>query len=366
MNVRKRVKLERSVLSPGYCQNLLEVENTVQGKKACRNITIRYFYRSIIYLWQLNILCVNGKICMQPLIETLIEYHEQSVEDCRTIGNQKYNVLISLSVALASFIYALVSIYSALPTIQNIIYGGPDISKFPPIIINLAILILIIALLAFLFVYYSTITSFLFLVFHLPLMTEVSIKIEELQRDVLLNNLKDRYVDLFSWKGIFADSSEGERTKFVDYLQQYFILDDIKSVTISEEVRLDGNRLIRININFKFSSKDLKVTDLKHPIKLISGRQKSGTLCLDENKKIAILKIEGLELDCLNVKEKNGDFILYQSELKYRFQKVMPHFNVCRPSKTIMYNCLYIIVGVLLILGVICNYVLPLLSSYIK
>jgi hypothetical protein len=41
------------------------------------------------------------------VLDVLKEYHEQTVEDCRIIGNQKYSILISLSIALGSFIFAL-------------------------------------------------------------------------------------------------------------------------------------------------------------------------------------------------------------------------------------------------------------------
>jgi hypothetical protein len=45
---------------------------------------------------------------------------------------------------------------------------------------------------------------------------------------------------------------------------------------------------------------------------------------------IAILNMDGIELDQFKV---NSNFILYESEMKYKFRNLMPHTNVLNDSK---------------------------------
>jgi uncharacterized oligopeptide transporter (OPT) family protein len=57
------------------------------------------------------------------ILEVLKVYYEQNVEDCRIIGNQKYSVLISLSIALGSFIFALTQICASATNVHYMLEG---------------------------------------------------------------------------------------------------------------------------------------------------------------------------------------------------------------------------------------------------
>jgi hypothetical protein len=64
---------------------------------------------------------------------------------------------------------------------------------------------------------------------------------------------------------------------------------------------------------------------------------------LDKEKKIAILTVDGIILDQFDVKEKDRDlkdtdYILYESEMKYRFRNLMPHYNVLKPSIKVFFK----------------------------
>jgi hypothetical protein len=289
------------------------------------------------------------------LCEILKEYHEQSVEDCRIIGNQKYSVLISLSVALASIIYALSEICrsftdisgSSTTIIEKIGYLFLDkayMSDNSTLILFLMILALITAFLLFSITVYLTVSGVLFLTFHLPIMTEVSISIEELQRDILFKKMDN--IDLFSWNGIF----ENEITQFKNYLQQFFTYQYIVSIDIINDHAKTGSNQISFNVILQ---------NPIYPIKSVKlGKKKFGTLRLDKEKKFAVLNIEGVELDRLNVNKMDDDNILYESELKNRFRKVMPHFNVYKPSIEAVKITHYIILLLILIFLLISYYIL--------
>jgi len=294
----------------------------------------------------------------KSVLEVLTEYHEQTVEDCRIIGNQKYSVLISLSIALGSFIYALAQVYYAVigtsfnytivGTLKTFYTNTPSVlslsgntSSIQPVLSNIAsiplltkiiILLLIIFILLFIAIVLTTIGTFIFLTAHLDLMTRISVKIEELQRDVLFKERTNVY--LFSWNDIIKNEiSRNEslllfgikKQTFKDYLKQKFILENITDIITNA-----NNDHIQIDI-----------TDKKE--------KKSGTLSLDKEKKVAILNIDGVELDRFNVKEKNGDLILYESELKYRFRNVMPHSTVLKPSYAMNIKLIYRMTAVFLI-----------------
>ena len=71
---------------------------------------------------------------------------------------------------------------------------------------------------------------------------------------------------------------------------------------------------------------------------------------MDKEKKIAILTVDGIVLDQFNVKEKNSEFILYESEMKYRFRNSMPNFNMLNQSIKVYKECLvYSIIGLAII-----------------
>lgn len=156
------------------------------------------------------------------VLEVLREYHEQTVEDCRIIGNQKYSVLISLSIALGSFIYALTqlcgskgtnvhytldgtlkTLYSSAPSILSLSGNTSsvlsDSNNVANILLEQKIMIAMIltSLILFVCLVFMAVSGFVFLIMHLPLMDAFSIKIEELQRDILFKKMGN--VDLFSW-----------------------------------------------------------------------------------------------------------------------------------------------------------------------
>ena len=156
-------------------------------------------------------------------------------------------------------------------------------------------------------------------------MDAFSIKIEELQRDILFKKMGN--VDLFSWDEIKTNKSN----KFKDYIKQKFISENIKSIN----THLIGHQ-IQIDITTK---------------KILKDGEKTGTLDLDKEKKIAILTVDGIVLDQFNVKEKDSDLkdsdlILYESEMKYRFRSLMPHSNVLKQSIKVFKNSIaYSIIG---------------------
>ena len=224
------------------------------------------------------------------------------------IGNQKY-FIFSLIIALGSSIYALLS-----RSYTSIISGNSSIT--PENILNNPLLrfntflMIVMPLILLLIILYAAITGFLFLTLHLPVVTMFSVKIEELQRDILFKKMGN--IELFSWNEIIGN----EKTTFKDFLKQKFISENIIYVITSV-----NSNCIQIDIYIKNG--------------FFGKEKRSGTLHLDKEKKVAILKIEGIELDHFNVKEENDDLILYESELKYRFGKVMPYYNSLRSANMI-------------------------------
>ncbi|AKB56729.1 hypothetical protein [Methanosarcina barkeri] len=269
------------------------------------------------------------------VLEVLKEYHEQTVEDCRIIGNQKYTILISLSIALGSFIYALTqfcastgkdvhytlagdlkTLHSSTPSVlsfsgnmSSILSESSNITSIP-FSQRVIIAMILTSLILFICLVFMAVSGFLFLIKHLPLMDAFSVKIEELQRDILFKKMGN--VDLFSWDEIKTNKSN----TFKDYLKQKYISENIKSYNTNL-----NDHQIQIDITKK---------------RIIKREKKTGTLDLDKEKKIAVLTIDGIVLDQFSVKEKkrekSSDFILYESEMKYRFRNLMPHANVLKPS----------------------------------
>lgn len=279
------------------------------------------------------------------VLEVLKEYHEQTVEDCRIIGNQKYTVLISLSIALGSFIYALTpfcaligandnytlegtlnTLYHNTPSIlsfsantSSILSGSIDIASitFPQKII---IAMMLTSLILFICLVIMGVSSFVFLTMHLPVMDAFSIKIEELQRDILFKKMGS--IDLFSWDEIKTNKSN----TFKDYIKQKYISKNIASVSTNSF----NDQQIQINVEYK---RKIDITKKGFLIK----NKNTGTLDLDKKKKIAILTIDGIVLDQFNLKDKNSDFILYESEMKYRFRDLMPHSNALKQSINVLH-----------------------------
>ena len=113
-------------------------------------------------------------------------------------------------------------------------------------------------------------------------------------------------IDLFNWNEICY--SEGKN--FKNFLKQKLFFENIKS-----------------NIT-NVDSHCIQIEIYKPILKIFKIEKKSGTLCLDEEEKTAVLNIEGIERDRFSVKKVNNNLILYEPELKYRFRETMPHFNV--------------------------------------
>lgn len=273
----------------------------------------------------------------EHILDVLKEYHEQTLEDCRIIGNQKYSVLISLSIALGSFIYVLSQIYVAIRentypntcevtfntlssnaynllsfygNVVAILSGSNNTIHFSQIsaIINA----IIISLILFIIVFYMAFHGFFFLMFHLPLVDDFAVQIEELQRDILFKEMKDK--DLFNWKEI----GDNESKEFKDYIKQKLVRKNKFFWENISTVNTDSNENeIQIYITKKLIQKTGK---------------KVGTLRMDTDKETATLTIYDVELDQFNVKKIKEDYILYESELKYRFRKLMPHTNVLKTS----------------------------------
>jgi len=154
------------------------------------------------------------------VLEVLKEYHEQTLEDCRIMGNQKH-LILSLFIALGSSIYVLVT--KAFSSNTSSLSGYINILSTPLLEIY-TILAIFTALILFLCIAYMSISGFIFLLLQLPLMMNYIIKIEELQRDILFKKMG--VVDLFSWDEIRTNKSK----TFKDYLNQKFIFENIKSI----------------------------------------------------------------------------------------------------------------------------------------
>ncbi|WP_321429043.1 hypothetical protein [uncultured Methanolobus sp.] len=165
----------------------------------------------------------------------------------------------------------------------------------------------------------------LFLFFHLPLMTDATVKIEMLQRDILFKEMG--IVDVFYWDKIPHDRNNN----FKEFLQKKYILTNISKVHCLRE-NADTYSII------------IKIGWLK---------KKYGSFSLDCDKKIAILNIDGIEVDRFKVREEEANLVLWETELKNRFRDIGPHSVVYRPSilrvkLAIIVTC--IIVGAIVII----------------
>lgn len=253
------------------------------------------------------------------VLDVLKEYYEQTIEDCRIIGKQKH-LSLSLIIALCSSFYVLITqVFSSntLITLGNIsVISGNILSNSP--LETFIFFLIIISLILFISMFYMAFSGFLSLTMHLPLMDAFLVKIEQLQRDIIFKKMGD--IDLFSWNEIKRNKSN----TFKDYLKQKFIPENIDSVNTDLNVHQ-----IQIDITKRNILNDITKRNL------IKTGKKTGNLDLDKEKNIAILTVDGIVLDQFNVKGKNSDFILYESEMKYRFRNLMPHSNVLNQSKKV-------------------------------
>lgn len=239
----------------------------------------------------------------------LKEYYAHSVEDCRIIGNQKYTVSISIAVASGAILYALAtammkSLDSAFCSFSFI---GIGIFSAIMVFINL----------------HSTI----FLIFHLPLMTDVTVNIEKLQRDILFKEMGT--IDCFNWNKLSLE----ERRKFEVYLQKQQVLSSVRLIDL-DRVNSDTYSL---NIEYEMSKKKY----LKH-----------GSFSLDHVANVAILIIDEVEVDRFDLRKEGYSTFLSESELKHRFRDVAPHSNVYRLSKSEDSHAFFVaVLSVVLVLG---------------
>lgn len=116
------------------------------------------------------------------------EYYAHSVEDCRIIGNQKYTVSISIAVASGALLYALATamMTSLDKALSSLSFIGVGIFALFMVFVNL----------------HSTI----FLILHLPLMTNVTVNIEKLQRDMLFKEMGT--IDCFNWNKLSLEEKQ--------------------------------------------------------------------------------------------------------------------------------------------------------------
>ena len=268
--------------------------------------------------------------------EILLEYYKQTMEDCRTVGDQKYKILVSIALVLGGIIYTVIRI--------NDFDKAYELNKYIYLIIILLTLIVIMLF-----------WTFLFLWGHLPILDSITRKIEELHRDILFKEMGDKY--LFCWD----DISENCDAELKEFLIKNFNLRWVKNAKI--EIYDDGD-----NMTIKVSSQvfpKLKNLFLKSQIHLIQKiRQKicnieslsttytgnffrkSLYFTLNKERTTVTLIINGM-IDEFNVKKDEEKLKVFESELKYRFREIYPHSNVLRPSLILQVMISLIIISVI-------------------
>lgn len=126
-------------------------------------------------------------------LEILLEYYKQTMKDCRTVGDQKYKILVSIALVLAGTIYSVVRI--------DDLGISHELNKY---------IYLIIAVLFFIVI--ALFWTLLFLWGHLPILDKTAMRIEELHRDILFKKMEDQY--LFCWDDI-PENSTSDLKKFL-------------------------------------------------------------------------------------------------------------------------------------------------------
>lgn len=238
--------------------------------------------------------------------EILLEYYRQTMENCRSVGDQKFKMLISIVISLGGILYAIISI--------NEINTSYSLNR----------IIIPIIILLFLFIILS-LWTFLFLTGHLPIINNLVIKIEELQKDILFKKMD--IIHLFCWDEISGKDNE----KLKKILTKHYNLSWVKKAKIEKN---SDNRIIRIFIKNKL---------------LI--------LKLNFEMTTAILEINNVKIDDFIVKMENDKVNVYESELKNRFREIYPQLNAYYPSKklekivSIIIICLIMMVIMIYFLG---------------
>ena len=236
----------------------------------------------------------------QEAQEVLLEYYIQTTEDCRTVGNQKYQVLVSIAIALAGILYAAVRI--------NDIQPSPILGLLVCIVIVLFIIIVVAAF-----------WTLLFLWGHLPILDKIARKIEELQRDILFKKMGDKY--LFCWDDIPGNDND----KIREFLVKNFNVKWVKNAKIEKK---DNNKTIKLSTGNIF--------------------KKSLSLALNDEKTTATLTINKM-IDEFDIKDEEK-LKVFEPELKYRFREIFPHSNVYNQSLKLQIIVTFIIFSILLIM----------------
>lgn len=227
--------------------------------------------------------------------EVLLEYYRQTMENCRSVGDQKFKLFVSIILSLGGILYALISI--------NKIDTSYSLNKiFIPIIISLIIFIFI------------SLWTLLFLRGHLPIINNIAIKIEELQKDILFKKMDICY--LFCWDEIQGKDDD----KLKNFLIKNYNLRWVKKANIEKN---RNNKIIRIFMKNKLLS-----------------------LKLNFEMTTAIMEINNVKIDDFIVKMENDKVNVYESELKNRFREIYPQLNTYYPSKK-----LEKIVSIIIIIG---------------
>jgi len=217
--------------------------------------------------------------------EVLLEYYRQTMENCRSVGDQKFKMLISIVISLGGILYAIISI--------NEINTSYSLNKIIiPIIILLSLFI------------FLSLWTLLFLTGHLPIINNLVIKIEELQKDILFKKMD--IMHLFCWDEISGkEGKDNEKLKKI--LIKHYNLSWVKKAKIEKN---SNNRIIRIFIKNKLL-----------------------TFKLNFEMTTAILEINNVKIDDFIVKMENDKVNVYESELKNRFREIYPQLNAYYPSK---------------------------------
>lgn len=217
--------------------------------------------------------------------EILLEYYRQTIEDCRLVGELKFKMLISIAISLGGILYAAVRI--------NEINPFYSLNRYIYVIIFLFGVAVVAAF-----------WTLLFLFKHLPIINNIAIKIEELQRDILFQKMDEKY--LFCWDEIPGNDNEILKR----FLTKNFNVKWVKKAKIEKN---DNNMVIKI-----FT-------------KNIFTENKSLSLKLNDEKTTAILTIDDIT-DKFDVKIEADKLKIYEPELKYRFREIYPHLNAYNPS----------------------------------
>ena len=243
--------------------------------------------------------------------EILLEYYKQTMENCRTVGDQKFKILISIVISLGGILYALIRINDMDPSYSL------NIITYPIILLFIVLIIL-------------SFWSLLFLRGHLPIINNIVIMIEELQRDILFKKMDIWY--LFCWDEIPGNDND----IFRKFLIKNFNVKWVKRAKIEKD---NDNRIIKVFTKNKFFKNKF-------------FKNKFLSLELDYEKTIAILTIDNVKTDEFIVKTEEDMIKVYESELKHRFREIYPQLNAYHPSRKLEKMVIIIIFLLIITIGI--------------